>query len=68
MKTYHLTLPLIGLLAGTRALAGAGLALLLAHKLDEEQRKAVGWTLLLTGLVTTGPLAAQLFHHSAEER
>ena len=25
MKTYHLTLPIIGLLAGTRALAGAGL-------------------------------------------
>ncbi len=62
MKTYHLTLPILGLLAGTRALAGAGLGLLLADKLDPEQRRAVGWTLLIVGIVTTAPLAAQVFH------
>lgn len=62
MKNYHLTLPILGLLAGTRALAGAGLGLLLADKLDWNQRRAVGWTLLIIGIATTAPLAAQVFH------
>jgi hypothetical protein len=67
MKTVHLPLPILGLLAGTRAMAGAGLALLLADKLDVHQRKAVGWTLLAVGLITTGPLAAQVFSkHDSE--
>ena len=56
MKTSALTLPEIALIAGTRAMAGAGLALLLGDKLREDQRKAVGWTLLAIGAVTTIPL------------
>jgi len=36
---------------------GAGLGLLLADRLPEDRRKAVGWTLLLVGAVTTVPLA-----------
>ena len=67
MKTYHLTLPILGLLAGTRAMAGAGLGLLLADKLNPDQRKAAGWTLLIIGIITTAPLAAQVFHHGAED-
>jgi hypothetical protein len=43
MKTYPASLPLIGLISGTRAMAAGGLALLLADKLDVKQRKAVGW-------------------------
>jgi hypothetical protein len=42
-------------------MAAGGLALLLADKLDANQRKAVGWTLLGVGLLTTIPLAAMLF-------
>jgi 4-amino-4-deoxy-L-arabinose transferase-like glycosyltransferase len=61
MKTYPVSLPLIGLISGTRAMAAGGLALLLADKLDIKQRKAVGWTLLAVGLLTTIPLAAMLF-------
>ena len=61
MKTYAVTLPLIGLITGTRAIAAGGLALLLADKLDANQRKAVGWTLLGVGLLTTIPLAVMLF-------
>ena len=61
MKTYAVTLPLIGLISGTRAIAAGGLAFLLADKLDVNQRKAVGWTLLGIGLLTTIPLAAMLF-------
>ena len=57
MKTVRLTLPEIALLAGTRAALGAGVGLLLGERLKPEQRQAVGWTLLLVGLLTNIPLA-----------
>jgi len=57
MKKTELTLPELALIGGTRALLGAGLALLLSEKLNERQRKATGWTLLLIGAVSTLPLA-----------
>jgi len=40
---------------------GAGVALLLADKLNKDQRKAVGWTLVFVGAITTIPLAIGLF-------
>ena len=61
MKTVRLTLPEIALLAGTRAALGAGVGLLLGEKLNPEQRQAVGWTLLAVGLLTTIPLALEVF-------
>jgi hypothetical protein len=61
MKTVTLTLPEVALLAGTRAALGAGVGLLLADKLSREQRQAVGWTLCVVGLVTTVPLALEVF-------
>ena len=61
MKTVRLTLPEIALLAGTRAALGAGVGLLLGEKLKPEQRQAVGWTLLALGLLTTIPLALEVF-------
>jgi hypothetical protein len=60
MKARPLTFPEIGLIAGTRALAGAGAALLLADRLTAEQRRAIGWTLLLVGVVSTIPLALEV--------
>lgn len=51
-----LNLPEIGLIAATRGMLGAGIGLLLAERLSAEQRKAVGWTLLTVGAVTTVPL------------
>jgi hypothetical protein len=60
MKTSDLTLPEIGLIAGTRAMLGAGAGLLLADKFDDDQRRAVGWTLLLIGAVSTIPLVIQV--------
>lgn len=60
MKRSELTLPEPGLIAGTRAMPGAGAALLLADKLSADQRKAVGWTLLLVGAFSTVPLAMEV--------
>jgi len=60
MSEVQVTLPELVLLVGTRAALGAGVALLLADRLPECQRKAVGWTLLLVGAVTTVPLAFEL--------
>lgn len=57
MREARLTLPELALVAGTRAALGAGLGLLLADQLPNDRRKAVGWTLLLVGVVTTIPLA-----------
>ncbi len=57
MKETRLTFPELGLIAGTRAALGGGVALLLADRLTKEQRKAVGWSLFLVGAVTTIPLA-----------
>jgi hypothetical protein len=48
------------MVVGTRAMAGAGLGLLVAEKLTPEQRRAVGWTLIAVGAITTIPLAARV--------
>jgi hypothetical protein len=61
MIKAELTIPEIGLIAVTRAVLGAGIALLLADKLSPEQRKAVGWTLVAVGALTTIPLAVEVF-------
>jgi hypothetical protein len=61
MKKTELTLPQVALIAGTRGMLGAGAALLLADKLNEDQRKAIGWTLLIVGAVSTIPLAIEVW-------
>jgi hypothetical protein len=60
MRTRTITLPELALVAGTRGMLGAGIGLLLAKRLTDEQRRAVGRTLLIVGLVTTVPLALQI--------
>lgn len=60
MKKHEVTIPQIGLMAGTRAMLGAGIALLLSEKLTSEQRQAIGWTLVAVGALTTIPLVVQL--------
>jgi hypothetical protein len=61
MRETRITLPELALIAGTRAALGAGLGLLLADRLPEGQRRAVGWTLLLVGALSTIPLAFEIF-------
>jgi len=58
MKTIDVSLPQLGLIAGTRGMLGAGLGLLLGELLTKEQRRAVGWTLVGVGVATTIPLLA----------
>lgn len=59
MRELQLNLPELAIVAGTRAILGAGLGLLLADRLPDGQRKAVGWTLFLMGVVITVPLALE---------
>ncbi|HEU0144779.1 MAG TPA: hypothetical protein VFQ47_08335 [Nitrososphaera sp.] len=61
MKKADLTLPEIALIAGTRGMLGAGIALLLGNRLNQNQRKAVGWTLFLVGAISTVPLVMEVF-------
>jgi hypothetical protein len=67
MKERRLTLPEIGLIGGTRAALGAGLALLLSDKLNDDQRKAIGWTLFLVGAISTLPLAINVLGRAETE-
>ena len=56
LKERSLTLPEIALIGGTRVALGAGIALLLAHRLSGDQRKGAGWALLTVGALSSIPL------------
>jgi hypothetical protein len=60
MKAISVTFPELGLFASTRAILGGGIALLLGEYLKPDQRKAVGWTLFLVGLLSSIPLGLLL--------
>ena len=61
MMATELRLPELGMVVGTRGILGAGIGLLLADKLSDQQRKGVGWTLVAIGALTTIPLAMIVF-------
>jgi uncharacterized membrane protein YfcA len=65
MRETHLTLPELALVAATRGMLGFGLGLLLADRLPPDQRRAVGWTLVAIGVLTTFPLAADVLGKSS---
>lgn len=60
MHEHRITLPELALIGGTRAALGAGLGLLLANRLNRDQRMAAGWALVAVGALTTIPLAIGL--------
>ncbi len=66
MKQIHLAFPELALIAGTRALAGAGLGMLLSTRLSERQRRTLGWALLAVGAASTLPLAWDVCLHRLE--
>ncbi len=60
MFERKLTLPELGLLAGTRVALGIGIGLLLSGRLSDDQRKGAGVALLIVGALTTVPLVIGL--------
>jgi hypothetical protein len=60
MKTVTLTFPELLLIGGTRALLGAGIALLVAEHLTDSQRETAGLVLAGVGILTTFPLAIEV--------
>jgi hypothetical protein len=54
--------PLIGLIAATRGLLGAGAALLFLSHLRRSKRRKLGWILFLTGALSTIPLGYKVLH------
>jgi len=60
MRERHVKLPTIGLIAGTRVALGIGIGLLLADRLNSEERRAAGWALLGFGALTTIPLVLEV--------
>ena len=67
MIERKLTLAEIILIAGTRVALGAGIGLLLAGWLNNDQRKAAGWALVLVGGLTTIPLALSVIGKKSGE-
>jgi len=57
MMERKLTISELMLIAGTRVALGAGIGLLLSTRLNNDQRKAAGFALVLVGGLTTIPLA-----------
>ena len=57
MREAPIPLPELALIAGTRFALGAGLGLLLADRLEPGPRRAIGWTLVAIGAISTVPLA-----------
>jgi hypothetical protein len=55
MKSLELNIPTLGFIIVTRAMIGAGVALLLSPRIPPERRKAIGLTLLGVGAASTVP-------------
>ena len=55
------TVPELALIAATRGAIGFGAGLLIADKLKQERRTALGWCLVLSGLASTVPIAMHIF-------
>jgi hypothetical protein len=67
MTKRELTVPEIGLIAGTRVALGVGLGLLLAEKFGRN-RKSAGLALLAVGAVSTIPIAFRVFKKPQAEQ
>ncbi len=61
VKARSVTVPELALIAATRGMIGFGAGLLLANKINRNKRKVVGWSLFLSGLASTVPIAMHVF-------
>jgi hypothetical protein len=64
-ETKNVTVPELILIAATRGAIGFGAGLLLAAKFNEDRRRTLGWTLFLSGLASTIPIAMHVFGRKA---
>ena len=64
MKTTTLTFPELILIATTRGMLGAGIALLISKHLSEEQRETAGVVFTAIGILTTFPLVVEVLGKS----
>ncbi len=60
MSRLAVTFPELLLVAGTRAVGGVGVGLLIAGHLTARQRRTLGLGLLAVGALSTIPLAARI--------
>jgi hypothetical protein len=62
MRETRISLPELGMVAMTRGALGVGIGLLLSGWLGGSARRAVGWALVVTGALTTIPIALEVLH------
>ena len=67
MRYTRLPIPELGLIAATRGMLGAGIALLLSDRMSTEKRKKIGWPLLMIGVATTVPLVWDVMKRRTSE-
>jgi len=60
-KLKPMTIPELAIIAATRGAIGFGAGLLLADKFKQDKRKTLGWSLFLSGLASTIPIALHIF-------
>ena len=66
-ESKSVTVPELALIAATRGAIGFGAGLLLADKFKLERRKVLGWSLFLSGLASTVPIAMHVFRKKEAE-
>ena len=66
MKIFNLSFPQLGVVVATRAMLGVGIGMLAAGRMNDDQRRAVGLTLLSIGAATTIPAAMAVFRSRKE--
>ena len=61
MTRFPVSIPELAFIAGTRGVGGVGIGLLLAGCLRAEHRKGIGLALLAIGVLTTAPIAREVY-------
>lgn len=64
MRQATVTIPVIGIIAATRGMLGFGAGMLLANRMSDKRRSALGWPFLLLGIASTVPLAVDVVRKS----
>jgi hypothetical protein len=66
VRYANLPVPEIEMIAGTRAVLGIGLGVLIADKFSQLTRNRLGWAFFLIGVLTTVPLRRDVLRRSLD--